>query len=457
MTKSQQKETQEKADRLPPHNAEAEQSVLGAILIDPLAICKVMDSLKPEHFYRQSHRFIYTAMLALFNKNSPTDIVAVSDYLKSKEQLEIVGGRAYINDLALSVISSANVEYHSKLIAEKSVSRELISAGSEIVQLGFEEIEPDAALNAAEQMIFSITQKKTGEELTPVDSILMNSYERIESRYKNKGELIGLPSGFYDLDALTAGFQKSDLIIIAARPSMGKTAFCLNIAQEVGIKEKKPVAIFSLEMSKEQLVERMMCSEAEVDSNRLRTGHLSTDDWTKLAQTMGKIGECPIYIDDSPGVSIVDIRAKCRRMLSKNKDLGLIIIDYLQLMESSGKKSFDRVQEISQISRGLKNLAREPKVPIISLSQLSRAVESRQDKRPMLSDLRESGSIEQDADLVMFIYRDEYYNPDNMDSRGKAEIILAKQRNGPTGKVELLFQGNVTKFRNPAKSKTNLF
>jgi len=458
MTKTKTKiTTTEPADKLPPQNIEAEQAVLGSIMIDPLAICKIMDSLKPEHFYKKSHRFIYTAMLALFNKNNPTDIVAVSDYLKSKDQLEVSGGRAYINDLALGVISSANIEYYAKIIAEKSVSRELISAGSEIAQLGFDNVEPEVALNAAEQLIFSITQKKTEEELTLIDSILLNSYSSIEDRYKNKGELIGLPSGFYDLDTLTAGFQKSDLIIVAARPSMGKTAFCLNIAQEVGINKKIPVAIFSLEMSKEQLVERMMCSEAEVDSNRLRTGNLSSTDWSKLASTMNKIGDCPIYIDDSPGTSIVDIRAKCRRMLARNNNLGLIIIDYLQLMESKDRKGNDRVQEIAQISRGLKNLARELKVPIISLSQLSRAVESRQCKKPMLSDLRESGSIEQDADVVMFIYRDEYYNPDNMDSKGKAEIILAKQRNGPTGSVELLFQGNVTKFKNPAKTRTSLF
>lgn len=447
----------EKADRLPPHNIDAEQSVLGAVLVDPAAIMKIIDMISPQSFYKPSHRLIFEAMLNLINHNEVIDVITVADYLKKTEKLEMVGGRVYINDLALSVISSANIEYHAKIILEKALLRELISAGGEIASLAYDDVDPERAVDSAEQLIFNISQRKSPENLSPVSDVVLESYNRIEERFKNQGELTGVPSGFYDLDSLTAGFQKSDLIILAARPSMGKTAFCLNMAQEAGIRYNKPTAIFSLEMSKQQLVQRMLCSEAEIDAQRVRTGHMQADDWTKLARAMETIGDAPIYIDDSPGVTVMDIRAKCRRLCMKQKDIGLIIIDYLQLMEGSIRGKQDRVQEISTISRGLKNLARELNVPIIALSQLSRAVESRQDKRPMLSDLRESGSIEQDADIVMFIYRDEYYNPENADSKGKAEVIIAKQRNGPTGKVELLFQGNITRFRNPAKARTNLF
>jgi len=396
-------------------------------------------------------------MVFLFNNSDPIDVVSVSENLKSKEKLDSVGGRAYINDLALSVITSANVEYYAKIISEKSVLRELIKAGGEITSIAYNDVSPEKAVDAAEQLIFSISQKKTAENLTHVGEIVLDSYKLIEERYNNRDELVGTPSGFYDLDSLTAGFQPSDLIIVAARPSMGKTTFCLNIAQEVGIKRKKPVAIFSLEMAKEQLVQRMLCSEAEIDANRLRTGHMHAEDWQKLAKTLGEMNDCPIFIDDSPGLTISELRAKCRRLCISQKELGLVIIDYLQLMEGSDTRRNDRVQEISQISRGLKGIARELKTPVIALSQLSRAVESRQNKKPMLSDLRESGSIEQDADIVMFIYREEYYDPDNIEKKGKAEVIVAKQRNGPIGSVDLLFQNNITKFKNPAKSRTNLF
>ncbi len=447
----------EKAERLPPQSLEAEQAVLGALLIDPNAIAKVIDIIRPTCFYKQAHKYIYTSISFLFNNNEPIDVVTVSETLKNTDKLELVGGRAYVNDLALSVISAANVEYYAKIVSEKAVMRELIRAGGEIASVAYEDINTEKAVDTAEQLIFSISQRKTPDNLTHVGEIVLDSYNLIEARYNNRDELIGIPSGFYDIDSLTAGFQPSDLIIIAARPSMGKTTLCLNIAQEVGIKKKRPVALFSLEMSKEQLVQRMLCSEAEIDAQRLRTGHMHAEDWTKLSKAMGEMNDCPIYIDDSPGLSLSELRAKCRRLCMSEKNLGLVIIDYLQLMEGSGSKRQDRVQEISSISRGLKSIARELKVPVIALSQLSRAVESRQNKRPMLSDLRESGSIEQDADIVMFIYREEYYNPENHEAKNKAEIIVAKQRNGPTGSVELLFQSNITKFKNPASNRTSLF
>lgn len=447
----------EKAGRLPPQSIEAEQAVIGALLIDQNAITRVVETLRPDSFYKQAHKFIYTSIVKLFNNNEPIDIVSVSEHLKNTDKLELVGGRAYINDLALGVITSANLEYYSKIVTEKSVLRELIKAGGEIASLGYEDELVEKAVDSAEQLVFAISQRKSANNLTHVGEIVIDSYNQIEKRYNNRDELTGVPSGFYDLDSLTAGFQPSDLIIVAARPSMGKTAFCLNIAQEVGIRKKKPVVLFSLEMSKEQLVQRMLCSEAEIDSNRLRTGHMHAEDWSKLAKAMSDMGDCPIFIDDSPGATVTDIRAKCRRLCMEQKELGLIIIDYLQLMEGSNSKKTDRNQEISQISRGLKNLARELRTPIIALSQLSRAVESRQNKKPMLSDLRESGSIEQDADIVMFIYREEYYEPDSVDKKGKAEIIVSKQRNGPVGSVDLLFQGSITKFKNPANARTNVF
>ncbi len=447
----------EKIEKLPPQSIEAEQAVLGSILVDPNAIAKIIDIIKPDYFYKQAHKLIYSTALALFNNNEPIDVVTVSENLNTTNKLELVGGRAYVNDLALAVITSANIEYYAKIILEKSVMRELIRAGGEIASVAYDDINPEKAVDTAEQLIFSISQQKTPDNLTHVGEIVLDSYNLIETRYNNRDELVGVPSGFYDLDSLTAGFQPSDLIIVAARPSMGKTTFCLNIAQEVGIRKKKPVAVFSLEMAKEQLVQRMLCSEAEIDANRLRTGHMHAEDWTKLAKAMNEMGDSPIFIDDSPGLSITDLRAKCRRLCMSQKDLGLVIIDYLQLMEGSDNRRQDRVQEISSISRGLKSIARELKVPVIALSQLSRAVEARQNKKPMLSDLRESGSIEQDADIVMFIYREEYYDPDNIEKKNKAEIIVAKQRNGPVGSVELLFQNNITRFKNPASSKTNIF
>ncbi len=438
-------------ERLPPQAVDAEQAVLGALLIAGDGIARVADILKPDYFYRKSHQVVFATMLDLFERNEPIDIVTVSQELKDDGKLDNVGGRQYIADLAMSIATTANLEYYARIVHEKSLLRNLIKAGTEIVSSCYEETDADSAVDKAEQLIFGLAERRGLQQLMHIKNIVGESFARIEQRYENRDALSGVPSGFYDLDALTAGFQSSDLIIVAARPSMGKTALCLNVAQYVAVEHKLPVALFSLEMSKEQLVQRMLCSQAEIDANRLRTGFLQANDWQKLARAMGHLGEAPIFIDDSAVVSALEIRAKCRRLKAEHKSLGLIIVDYIQLMQ--GRKATDnRVQEVSEISRSLKTLARELNVPVIALSQLSRAVESRQNKRPMLSDLRESGSIEQDADIVMFIYRDEYYNPDT-EHRGEAEIFIAKQSNGPTGTVELLYQASITRFLNKARAQ----
>ena len=459
MAQLKEKNTQNVKDmHLIPQNTDAEEAVLGAILVNPVVLTKVVEGLKPDCFYKPAHRHVYEAMLQLFNQNERIDIVSVSNVLDYSQKLETVGGRAFINDLALNAISTANIEYYAKIIQEKAIKRALINAGSEIVSFGYDVNPIDQSLDQAEKLIFDIASKKATTDLVHVKDLVLNTYERIEYRYEHKDELSGTPTDFYELDAMLNGLQKSDLIILAARPAMGKTAFALNIAQNVALRAKVPVAIFSLEMSKDQLVTRMLCSEAEIDSQRVKTGNMQSKDWEKLAEAMNSFAQAPIYIDDTSGCTITDIRAKCRRLKMAEKNLGLILIDYLQLMESSGKE--DRMQQISAISRGLKILAKELDVPVIALSQLSRAVESRTDKRPMLSDLRESGSIEQDADIVMFIYRDEYYkNAENDEdeaekatNKGEAEIIIAKHRNGPVGTVKLLFQGNITKFKNPIKT-----
>jgi replicative DNA helicase len=433
-------------ERLPPQSLDAEQAVLGALMVSADGITRVVDLLEPESFYRKAHQVIYTAMVDLYEKNEPIDIVTLSQYLKDEGRLDNVGGRQYITDLSLSVATTANLEYYAKTVQEKALLRHLIKAGTEIVGSCYEETDAEIALDKAEHLIFGLAQKRNMQQLVHIKHVVEDSFASIEKRYENRDQLSGVPTGFYDLDALTSGFQKSDLVIIAARPSMGKTAFVLNLAQSAAVENNVPVAIFSLEMSKEQLVQRMLCAEAQIDANRLRTGHMHTNDWTHLATAMGRLGEAPIFIDDSAMLSSLEIRAKCRRLKTEMKGLGLIIIDYIQLMQ--GRKATDnRVQEVSEISRSLKTLARELSVPVVALSQLSRAVEARQNKRPMLSDLRESGSIEQDADIVMFIYRDEYYNPES-DKRGEAEIIIAKQRNGPVGTVDLLYQSSITRFLN---------
>ena len=452
------KEKKENNLGLMPQNIEAEEAVLGAILVNPNVITKVVETLKPESFYKPAHKFIYEAMLQLFNSNERIDIVSVSDVLNYNSKLETIGGRAFVNDLCYKTITTANIEYYAKIVQEKAIKRALINAGSEIVSFGYDVNPIDQSLDSAEKLIFDIASKKATTDLVHVKDIVLKTYENITYRYEHKGELSGIPTDFYDLDATLNGLQRSDLIILAARPAMGKTALALNIAQNVAIKAKIPVAIFSLEMSKHQLLQRMLSSEAEVDSQRVRTGNLQNKDWEKLVSSMDDIAKAPIYIDDTPGSTLTDIRAKCRRLKMEEKNLGLVLIDYLQLIESSGRE--DRMQQISAISRGLKILAKELDVPVLALSQLSRAVESRTDKRPMLSDLRESGSIEQDADIVMFIYREEYYKRENGEeeetaraaSKGESEIIIAKHRNGSVGTVKLLFQDNITKFKNPIKT-----
>lgn len=438
-------------EKLPPQVLEAEQAVLGSMLVNPDTVPTVLEYLRPEHFYKQGHKLIYQSILDLFDNNEPIDIVTVSESLRDIDRLESVGGRVYVNDLALGIVTTANVEYHAKKVQEKSVLRDLIKAGTSIVAEAYEETNIDKALDFAERIVFELGQRRAAKELTPIRDIVTDSFNQIEERYENKDELLGVSSGFYDLDSMTAGFQKSDLIILAARPSMGKTSFALNIAAEVAVRKNTPVAVFSLEMSKEQLVQRLLCAEAEIDAQRIRTGHMQMDDWTKLSTAMARLAPAAMYIDDTPAISVMEVRSKARKLKYERPNLGMILIDYLQLMEGDSRSRGDRVQEISTISRGLKALAREINVPVIALSQLSRAVEQRQNKKPMLSDLRESGSIEQDADLVLFIYRDEYYHPELIEKKGEAEIIVAKQRNGPVGSINLHFQPNITRFKNPIK------
>jgi replicative DNA helicase len=446
---------------LPPHSVEAEQAVLGGVFFSPDAFNKVIELIRPDDFYRGPHKHIYEAMGDLYAKSEPIDIITVSEMLSDKGVLDHAGGRPYLMDLAMSVATAENITYYAKIIRNKALLRSLITAGNEIASSAYETTEAEQAIDQAQQAIFQIAQQGMPNDLTHIKDILPDSWEQIEERCANKGSLMGVSTGFYDLDNYTSGLQKSDLIILAARPSMGKTAFCLNIVSHVAMREQKPVLVFSLEMGKEQLVLRMLCAEAEIDAHKIKTGEIGEHEFPKLTQAMGKLGDAPIYIDDTPGMSVMEMRAKARKVqMEAGGDLGLIVIDYLQLMQgtaggSSGNDA-NRTQEISAISRGLKGLARELKVPVIALSQLSRAVESRQDKKPMLSDLRESGAIEQDADVVMFIYRDEYYNKDS-DRPGTADIIIAKHRNGAVGEFSLLFRNSITRFLNPADRKVHIF
>lgn len=439
-------------DRIPPQNIEAEQAVLGAMLIEREAISKVAELLRPEDYYREAHRLIYNAMIELFNKNDGVDMVTVIEFLRKEDKLEAAGGIAYVTSLANSVPTAANVLYHARIVEEKALLRQLINAATNIAGMGYEgSDEVTSVLDNAEKMILSVSSRKMGGEFTPIKSIIFDAFSKIEQLYASKGSITGIPTGFKDLDRLTSGLQPSDLILIAARPSMGKTAFVLNIAQHIGIAEKKAVAFFSLEMSKEQLVQRMLCAESTIDSQRLRIGELEEKDWTKLVSGADRLSAAPIFIDDTAGITVMEMRSKARR-LKIEYDLKLIIIDYLQLMQGSGKGKGgeNRQQEISEISRSLKGLAREINVPVIALSQLSRSVESRQVKKPMLSDLRESGSLEQDADIVAFLYRDDYYNPDS-DKKNITEVIIAKHRNGPVDTVQLFFHKQFTKFSDLSK------
>lgn len=434
---------------VPPHNIEAEAAVLGSILINPESMNKVIEILEPEHFYSPQNKLIFEAAFTLYNQNKPIDGLSIAEYFKARNELEEIGGIEYLGELGLDTVLSSNIEYYAQIIKENALKRKLINAGSIIIEEVFKNPEASVSLEVAEKTIFEIAQQKTSQEVQLITNLLMETVEQLEFRFNNKGSYTGVPCGYYDLDKMLAGFQKSDLIILAARPSMGKTAFALNIAQNIGVEQKIPVMIFSLEMAASQLTQRILCSEAEIDAQRARTGELNENEWGKIADIMNKLHEAPILIDDSSGITLSDIRAKARRIKTKFPDLGLIIIDYLQLIED--KTIMDRNQAISGISRGLKSLARELNVPIIALSQLSRKVEDRTDKRPMLSDLRESGAIEQDADVVMFVHREEYYDKENPELKNKAQIIIAKQRNGPVGSVDLLFFGSTTKFKNKMK------
>lgn len=436
-------------ERVPPQNIEAEQAVLGGMLLEKEAIAKVAEVLQPEDFYREAHRLLYTAALALYERNDPVDLVTMTESLRRDDKLEVAGGITYITGLANSVPTAANVLYHARIVEEKALLRRLISAATQVASLGYEGAdEVEQIMDSAEKMILEVSQRRMNKEFTPIKTIIMDAFRKIEDLYSNKGGITGLATGFKDLDNLTAGLQPSDLILIAARPSMGKTAFVLNITQHIAIREKKAVAFFSLEMSKEQLVHRMLCAEAAIDSQRLRVGELEDKDWTKLITAADRLSQAPIFIDDTAGITVMEMRSKARRLKTEH-DLQLIVIDYLQLMQGSsrGKGSENRQQEISEISRSLKGLARELGVPVIALSQLSRGVEQRQSKRPMLSDLRESGSLEQDADIVSFLYREDYYNPDT-DEPNITEIIIAKHRNGPVDTVKLYFHKQFTKFAN---------
>ncbi len=436
--------------RIPPQSLEAEQSVLGSMLIDKEVVPVVMEILKPEDFYRPDHKEIYDVIIELFDRAQPIDLITVSERLKLHGKLELVGGLEYLTNIATEVPTTANVKHYAKIVEEKALLRKLIKASSDIVDLGYSASEEVSyILDKAEQNIFDILQKRSSQGFVPIKDVLVDTFSKLEELYNNSGNITGIPTGFADLDFKTSGLHNSDLILIAARPAMGKTAFALNLAQNAAVHSNVPVAVFSLEMSREQLVNRMLCSEAMVDSNRMKTGKLEDNDWQKVAKALGPLSEAPIFIDDTPGVSITEIRAKCRR-LKLEHNLGLVIIDYLQLMQGSRSKSENRQQEISEISRSLKILAKEINVPVITLSQLSRAPEARTDHRPILSDLRESGAIEQDADIVMFLYRDDYYNPET-EKKNIAELILAKHRNGSTGTVELVWLGQYTKFANLEK------
>lgn len=430
--------------RNPPQNISAEQAALGSMLLQEDAIMHTVEILKPEDFYRKSHEIIYRSISELFDKSNGVDLVTLTEELKRKDLLEKIGGVTYLTNLINSVPTAANIEYYVRIIEEKSILRNLINSATKIVSMGYEEKEDARVLmDKAEHLMFDVSQRNLGQTFIPIKEILQDSFEKIENLYHRKEYITGVPSGFTEFDDITTGFQPSELIIIAGRPGMGKTAFCMNIAQNAAISKNTSVAIFSLEMSKSQLVQRMLCSEARVDAHNLRKGGLAESDWPTLSMAAGRLSSAPIFIDDSAGATSLEIKAKARRLKAQH-NLGLIIIDYLQLMQNTSR-SENRQQEISEISRSLKALARELNVPVIAASQLSRAVEQRNERRPLLSDLRESGAIEQDADLVVFIYREEYYKP-KTEKKGIAEIIISKQRNGPTGKVNLTFIKEYAKF-----------
>jgi replicative DNA helicase len=446
-----------RSDRIPPQNLEAEVSVLGAVLQDPGALLKAMEVLRPEDFYKESHRKIFRACVDLFERNEPVDLVTLANELMRRKQLDEVGGASQLSALVDAVPTAANVAYHARVVKDKAVLNALIEKATAVVSKAYADSEDtDQLLDWAEQQIFEISQDKVSRTFAPVKSILKGTFQLIERLYDRKSHVTGVPTGFADFDRLTSGLQPAELIVVAGRPSMGKTSFCLNIAQQAAIRESIAVAIFSLEMSKEQLVQRMLCSEASVDSHRLRTGYLSDADWPKLTTAAGRLSEAPIYIDDTPGISLLEMRAKARR-LKGERGLGLVIIDYLQLI-SGRARAENRQQEISEISRGLKAMAKDLNVPVVALSQLSRAVESRDPPRPQLSDLRESGAIEQDADVVTFLYRPAFYRKRKGEETDEpedntTEIIIGKQRNGPTDTIYLTFLREYTRFESQERER----
>ena len=433
--------------RTMPHSQEAERSVIGSMIMDREAILVASEIITGEDFYQRQYGVIFEAMVELFNRNEPVDLVTLQNHLRAKEVPEEISSMEFMRDILDSDFRSTNIKKYANIVAEKSTLRRLIRANDEISNLCYGGVESlDEVLEQTEKKIFDLVQRRNSGEFVPIKQVVLNTIQKIETASRTKGNVTGVATGFKDLDYQTSGFQPSDLILIAARPSMGKTAFVLNIAQYMAFRHDVTVAIFSLEMSKEQLVNRLFSMESKVDSQHLRTGNLSDVEWEKLIESAGVIGKSNLIIDDTPGISISELRSKCRKYKLEH-NLEMIIIDYLQLMSGSGRSTDSRQQEISDISRSLKALARELHVPVIALSQLSRAVEQRPDHRPMLSDLRESGAIEQDADVVMFIYRDDYYNKDT-EKKGIAEIIIAKQRNGPIGTVELVWLPDFTKFAN---------
>jgi replicative DNA helicase len=435
------------ADRLPPQNVEAEQAVIGAIFLEPTALTLASEILIPEDFYRAAHQKIFNAMLKLNDTGKAVDLITVTEELAATKVLEDIGGVSYLSEVAGSVPTAANIEYYANIVGEKALLRKLIRTATGIAQDGYtREDEVESLLSEAEKSIMEVAQRRNAGAFHNIKDVLVRTYDNIETLHQRTGDVTGIPTGFAELDRMTAGFQRNDLIIVGARPSVGKTAFALNIAQNVAVKSGENVAIFSLEMGAEQLVMRMLCAEGNIDAQRLRTGSLTDEDWGKLTMAMGSLSNAGIFIDDTPGVRISDLQAKCRR-LKQEHGLGMILIDYLQLILGSGRGGENRQQEVSEISRSLKQLARELQVPVIALSQLSRGVEQRQDKRPMMSDIRESGSIEQDADIVAFLYRDDYYDKES-ENKNIIEIIIAKQRNGPTGTVSLAFVKEYNKFVN---------
>ena len=435
--------------KIPPNDIEAEQAVLGSMMLDNDAVMDAINILKPEDFYREENKLIFSAMINLNGRSEPIDLITVKDELISLGKFEVCGGLEYIASLPEKVPTTANADKYIRIVEEKSMLRSLIKTSNELLELGYNQtLETDEIIEKAEKEVFDLSLNRNRKEYTPIKDVLIETFANLEKLYNQKEHITGVPTGFIDLDYKTAGLHGSELILVAARPSMGKTAFALNIAANAAIRAKIPVAIFSLEMSKDQLVTRMLSSETGIDSNKLKTGKMEEDDWIKLSEGLGPLSESEIYIDDTPGISITEIRNKCRK-LKLEKNIGLVIVDYLQLISGSNiRKNGSREQEISEISRSLKIIAKELNVPVIALSQLSRAPEQRRDDhRPMLSDLRESGAIEQDADIVMFLYRDDYYNQES-EKRNIAEVILAKHRSGSTGTIELAWFGSCTKFAN---------